>query len=127
LNLYRVGLSDAFRQTITDGFDLPSLPEFLDLIRIDRSENLGLVSPSDFYWLGDRLDGGKRLLLSLAGTLNHTAAISVLNLVKLHGQNLKLNVYALDPYRLTGRASEPRAFEIKIRRREEFKAIKFLL
>ena len=119
LDIYKVSMAEAFRADQTDGFDLPSFPEFLTLLKIQlHSQSEQYIHPDFYYWLGDRLDGGRPLLLSLNNTLESPSAKLLLNSVRIGNSIIALNLYALDPYRHTVSHGTPRAIELRVRRRE---------
>lgn len=118
LDLYRISTPGAFRSGMGDGFDLPSFPEFLTLLRIQMvSGHSKFINPKFFYWLGDASDRGSNMLISINGTLDHPAATLIVGAFRDELRTTKLSLYALDPYRQNARTPSPKAFEIKIKRR----------
>jgi hypothetical protein len=119
INLFKVSVFEMTDEKNIDGFSLPSFPEIITLLRIQVSQQkFEFFNPSHFYWVGDKSDSGSRMLFSLRSTLDHPAATLIRSDVKIDGKSVRLNLYALDPYKFHSGYSKPRALEVVVRRRE---------
>ncbi|HUQ46797.1 MAG TPA: hypothetical protein VM053_00990 [Gemmatimonadaceae bacterium] len=118
MDIYRVTLADAFRSEPQDGFDFPSFAEFLTLLRIQSVEgHTKYISPTNFYWLGDKTDSGGYTLVSLDCTLDNAATSLLVNWVRDEMLSTRIHLYAVNTYRVNQRTRSPRALELRVQRR----------
>ena len=119
VQLFQIPMHDVNSEPALDGFGLPSFPEFLTLLRIHQANrHLALLDSRQFYWIGDKSDRGSKMLVSLAKTLDHPGASLICSAAKVEGAQIKLNLYAIDPYRHTVHNTTPRGLELKVKRRD---------
>lgn len=116
--LYRVSASGAFSSEATDGYDKPSFAEFLTLLSIQAAEgHEEFIDPARFYWLGDRYDRGGQTIVSINNQLNHPAAVQLVTAVRDSNLSIRLNLYAIDQYRMSRKAGDIKALELYVQRR----------
>lgn len=115
-SLYRSSLSDIVAKRFSAGYDLPSFPEFLSLLRLQSVIDLGIIRDYDFYWIGDRLSKATYMVASLTRTIAGEGITPVLNSVSISETDKRVNLYAVDAYRQRNTLSYLRALELQVRR-----------
>lgn len=118
--LFRLSINEAFRSGEGSGRRRASFAEFISLLQADRLclENPNFLKEDEFYWLGDRLDTGENLLVSLKNSLPEGSGVLILSTIKINGESVRLNLFAVDQRR-PARTGQTRALDLSLERIQE--------